>query len=327
MGECLIIRGGGGTDTSDATATASVVLSGYTCYVNDQLIAGSMPVQTLNQKLGAGGSVTIPAGYYDGSSSVISTSTLAEETAANAASSHILSGYNAWVNGSKVNGSMTNRGNISHSLAANGSYTVPAGWHVGGGRVTQSLTTQGAKTVTPKTTNQTACAASRWTTGNIVVLGSSNLTAGNIRNGVWIFGVLGNFTGWVDATSRQFVLSAVGAQSSGGPASCVYVPNFGSYYVGNWNYIWTKAVVDMYRNASQWVWFQTNSGGPAHGADGTHSSTGWIWSGGWISGTAGTELKFELKSSLKNRWIYGMTTASSTSAWGMGLGAIVWLSM
>ena len=123
------------------------------------------------------------------------------------------------------------------------------------------------------------------------------------------------------------MLSAVGAQSSGGPASCVYVPNFGSYYVGNWNYIWTKAVVDMYGNASEWVWFQTNSGGPAHGADGTHSSTGWIWSGGWISGTAGTELKLELKSSLKNRWIYGMTTGSSTLDWGMGLGAIVWLSM
>lgn len=163
--------------------------------------------------------------------------------------------------------------------------------------------------------------------GNIVVLGSSSLVPWNIRNGVWIFGVLGNFTGWVDTTSRQFVLSAIGAQSSGGPASCIYVPNFGSYYVGNWNYIWTKAVVDMYRNASEWVWFQTNSGGPAHGADGTHSSTGWIWSGGWISGTAGTELKVELKSSLKNRWIYGMTTSSSTLAWGMGLGAIVWLSM
>ena len=198
MGECLIIRGGGGTDTSDATAIASVVLSGYTCYVNDQLIAGSMPVQTLNQKLGAGGSVTIPAGYYDGSSSVISTSTLAEETAANAASSHILSGYTGWVNGTRLSGSMTNRGNVSRTLAANGSYTIPAGWHAGSGKVSQSLTKQGAKTVTPKTTNQTAVAANRWTTGNIVVLGSSSLVSGNIKNGVWIFGVLGNFTGWVD---------------------------------------------------------------------------------------------------------------------------------
>ena len=327
MGECLIIRGGGGTDTSDATATASVVLSGYTCYVNDQLIAGSMPVQTLNQKLGAGGSVTIPAGYYDGSSSAISTSTLAEETAANAASSHILSGYNGWVNGGLVQGSMANWGNTGATLAANGVYWIPAGWHAGAGVVNQSLAVHWGGTYTPNTGNQVMCWAGWYTGGNIVVLGSSSLVPWNIRNGVWIFGVLGNFTGWVDATSRQFVLSAVGAQSSGGPASCIYVPNFGSYYVGNWNYIWTKAVVDMYENASEWVWFQTNSGGPAHGADGTHSSTGWIWSGGWISGTAGTELKSELNSSLKNRWIYGMTTGSSTSDWGMGLGAIVWLSM
>ena len=208
MGECLIIRGGGGTDTSNATATASVVLSGYTCYVDDQLIAGSMPVQTLNQKLEAGGSVTIPAGYYDGNSSIISTSTLAEETAANAASSHILSGYSGWVNGVLVNGSMVNRGNVSRSLGANGSYTIPAGWHAGSGKVSQSLTTQGGKTVTPKTTNQTAVAANRWTTGNIIVAGASTLTAGNIRNGITIFGIRGTCVGWVD-NSRTYVNTAL----------------------------------------------------------------------------------------------------------------------
>lgn len=198
MGECLIIRGGGGTDTSNATATASVVLSGYTCYVNDQLIAGSMPVQTLNQKLGAGGSVTIPAGYYDGSSSVISTSTLAEETAANAASSHILSGYNGWVNGGLVQGSMANWGNTGATLAANGVYWIPAGWHAGAGVVNQGLAVHWGGTYTPNTGNQVMCWAGWYTGGNIVVLGSSALVSGNIRNGVWIFGVLGNFTGWVD---------------------------------------------------------------------------------------------------------------------------------
>ena len=197
MGECLIIRSGGGTDTSGATATASVVLAGYTCYVNDNKITGSMPAQTLNRTLNAGGSVTIPAGYYDGSS-VISTSTLAGETAANAASSHILSGYNAWVNGSNTWGNMPNRGNIYHSLPANGTYTVPAGWHAGGGVVNQSLAFHWGGTYTPNTANQVICWANWYAAGNIVVLGSSALTAGNIRNGVWIFGVLGNFAGWVD---------------------------------------------------------------------------------------------------------------------------------
>lgn len=198
MGECLIIRSGGGTDTSGATATASVVLAGYTCYVNDNKITGSMPAQTLNRTLNAGGSVTIPAGYYNGSS-VISTSTLAGETAANAASSHILSGYNAWVNGSNTWGNMPNRGNIYHSLPANGSYTIPAGWHAGGGVVNQSLAFHWGGTYTPNTANQVICWANWYAAGNIVVLGSSNLVSWNIKNGVWIFGVLGNFTGWVDS--------------------------------------------------------------------------------------------------------------------------------
>ena len=193
MGECLIIRGGGGTDTSNATATASVVLSGYTCYVNDQLIAGSMPVQTLNQKLGAGGSVTIPAGYYDGSSSVISTSTLAEETAANATAAQILSWYTAWVNGGLVQGSMVNWGNTGATLAVNGVYWIPAGWHAGAGVVNQSLAVHWGGTYTPNTGNQVMCWAGWYTGGNIVVLGSSNLIASNIVYGVNIFGVTGTY--------------------------------------------------------------------------------------------------------------------------------------
>ena len=33
---------------------------------------------------------------------------------------------------------------------------------------------------------------------------SSALVSSNIRNGVWIFGVLGNFTGWVDNQSASY---------------------------------------------------------------------------------------------------------------------------
>ena len=207
MGECLIIRSGGGTDTSDATATSGVVLSGYTCYVNDELVTGSMIAQNPgNQSLTPGGEYTIEEGYYDGTDE-ISVTSLSENTSADAIAGYILTGYNAWVNGSNVSGSMANQGNVSQSLAANGSYTIPAGWHAGAGVVNQSLATQGAVNVTPGTANKTACAANRWTTGNIIVAGASTLTAGNIRNGITIFGIRGTFQGWVDSSRVVYTIS------------------------------------------------------------------------------------------------------------------------
>ena len=69
--------------------------------------------------------------------------------------------------------------------------------YVSGGTksATQQLTTQGAKTVTPTTTNQTAVASGRYTTGNVVVAGDANLVPENIAEGVSIFGVMGTLAG------------------------------------------------------------------------------------------------------------------------------------
>lgn len=60
---------------------------------------------------------------------------------------------------------------------------------------TQQLTTQGAKTVTPGTSNQTAVASGRYTTGDVVVSGDANLVPENIAEGVSIFGVDGTHSG------------------------------------------------------------------------------------------------------------------------------------
>ena len=69
--------------------------------------------------------------------------------------------------------------------------------YVSGGTksATQQLTTQGAKTVTPTTTNQTAVASGRYTTGDVVVSGDANLVPENIAEGVSIFGVQGTHSG------------------------------------------------------------------------------------------------------------------------------------
>lgn len=60
---------------------------------------------------------------------------------------------------------------------------------------TQQLTTQGAATITPTTTNQTAVASGRYTTGDVVVSGDANLVPENIAEGVSIFGVTGTHSG------------------------------------------------------------------------------------------------------------------------------------
>lgn len=57
------------------------------------------------------------------------------------------------------------------------------------------LNTQSGKTVTPSTTQQTAVASGKYTTGNVYVAGDSNLVADNIKNGVSIFGVTGTYAG------------------------------------------------------------------------------------------------------------------------------------
>lgn len=60
---------------------------------------------------------------------------------------------------------------------------------------TKQLTTQAAKTVTPGTTNQTAVASGRYTTGAVTVKGDANLVPENIAEGVSIFGVTGTHSG------------------------------------------------------------------------------------------------------------------------------------
>ena len=150
---------------------------------------------------------------------------------------------------------MTNRGAVSQSLAANGSYTIPAGWHNGSGKVNQSLTTQGAKSVTPKTTNQTACSANRWTTGTITIVGSSNLTAGNIKNGVTIFGVKGTFTGWVDR--ERIIFNSKNNVVSG----CTY--EVGGYYNGNNNWATSWCYINFDESLTRgWnvIWFWAGFG-------------------------------------------------------------------
>lgn len=107
-----------------------------------------------------------------------------------AIANQILSGLVAYAKGKRLIGTMADNGAVSKSLAINGTYTIPAGYHNGLGKVTQSITTKAAQTYTPTTANQTI-GAGQYLSGAQTIAGSGNLVPGNIKQGVNLFGVVG----------------------------------------------------------------------------------------------------------------------------------------
>ena len=63
-----------------------------------------------------------------------------------------------------------------------------------GGKVTGTVPSQGAQTITPGTSAKTI-AAGRYLSGLQTIAGDANLLAGNIKKGVSIFGVAGSYEG------------------------------------------------------------------------------------------------------------------------------------
>ena len=91
---------------------------------------------------------------------------------------------------------------------------------------TKQLTTQAAKTVTPGTTNQTAVASGRYTTGAVTVKGDANLKAENIAEGVSIFGVTGTFNGEsVETVTGTLARDGFRVYYAGGDGQTHYVEN------------------------------------------------------------------------------------------------------
>ena len=171
-------------------AGAAQVLSPYTfSNVSGVGIVGTMPNRgAVTAALNAGGSYTIPAGYHNGSGKITANS-LAGQTNGTATAAHVLAGMIAWVKGVKITGSMANRGAVTAALNAGGSYTIPAGYHNGTGKVTgNSLASQ---------TTGTATAA--------------NITAGKTG---WVHGVKVTGTG-ADNTAQYNAGVAAGKAAAG----------------------------------------------------------------------------------------------------------------
>lgn len=84
---------------------------------------------------------------------------------------------------------------VNSSGLITASATQSAGYVASGTKsATKQLTTQGAQTITPGTSDKTI-ASGRYLTGTQTIKGDANLVADNIKSGVSIFGVAGSYEG------------------------------------------------------------------------------------------------------------------------------------
>ena len=88
---------------------------------------------------------------------------------ANATAAQILANQTAYVNGSKVTGTMTNRGTWNGTCATNSSVTIPGGYHSGSGKVSNTQAKLAGYTITPSTSKQTVSCNGKLMTSNIIV--------------------------------------------------------------------------------------------------------------------------------------------------------------
>ena len=200
-----IPKSGGGTaeflDTSDATlASGGSMLSGVTAYAGGTKYTGSIVTKTGTDLSASGATVTVPAGYYasQATKSVSSGSATAPATISGTSAS-VSTGTNTLTLSKtiSVTPSVT-AGYVSSGTAGNAAVSLTA-----------SVTTKGATTYTPTTSDQTI-ASGTYLTGAQTISGDANLQSQYIASGVSIFGVNGSLASPVisqDSTTKVLSIS------------------------------------------------------------------------------------------------------------------------
>ena len=172
-------------DTSDATLdSGGKMLSGNTAYANGTKYTGTLATKTSTDVTASGDTVTVPAGYYASSvSKSVSAGSATAPATITGSSASVSTGTNTLTLSKTISVTPTvTAGYVSSGTAGNSSVSLTA-----------SVTTKGAATYTPTTSNQ-EIASGTYLTGKQTISGDANLVASNIKSGVSIFGVAGSLT-------------------------------------------------------------------------------------------------------------------------------------
>ena len=170
-------------DTSDATLNnGNQMLDGYTSYSDGVKYTGSIPSKSSSDLTVSGATVTVPAGNYasQATKSVANGSATAPATITGTSAS-VSTGTNTLTLSKSVNVTPTvSAGYVASGTAGNSNVSLTA-----------SVTTKGATTYTPGTSNQ-EIASGTYLTGKITIAGDSNLKSENIVAGKTIFNTQGS---------------------------------------------------------------------------------------------------------------------------------------
>ena len=170
------------SDTSDATLNnANQMLDGVTSYSNGVKYTGNIASKSSSDLTVSGATVTVPAGNYasQATKSVASGSATAPAT---------ISGTSASVSTGTNTITLTKTVSVTPSVSAG--YVASGTAGNSSVSLTASVTTKGATTYTPTTSDQTI-ASGTYTTGAQTIKGDTNLVGSKIVAPYSIFGVEG----------------------------------------------------------------------------------------------------------------------------------------